>query len=61
MGSNESNWFEMRWEVFEKLLRYCLQTNSELFTLIIRNIQQENSITRDFQKNLKSKAHQSKT
>ena len=25
------------------------QTNSELFTLIIRNIQQENSITRDFQ------------
>ena len=31
------------------------QTNSELFTLIIRNVQQETSITRDFQKYLKPK------
>ena len=31
------------------------QTNSELFTLIIRNIQQENSITPDFQKYLRPK------
>ena len=37
------------------------QTNSELFTLIIRNIQQENSITRDFQIYLRPKAHQPKT
>ena len=28
------------------------QIESELFTLIIRNVQLENSITRDFQKNL---------
>ena len=31
------------------------QTNSEFFTLIIRNVQQETSITRDFQKYLKPK------
>ena len=31
------------------------QMNSELFTLIIRNTQQENSITRDIQKYLKPK------
>ena len=31
------------------------QTNSELFTLIIRNVQQKPSITRDFQNYLKPK------
>ena len=37
------------------------QLNSELFTLIIRNVQLENSITRDIQKYVKNKKPYTKT
>ena len=37
------------------------QLNSELFTLIIRNVQLENSITRDIQKYVKNKKPDTKT
>ena len=37
------------------------QLNSELFTLIIRNVQLENSITRDIQKYVKNKNFNKKT